>query len=273
MNVVTGNVHFDQVDASLPGLPGLAFARAYNSKNAFRNVPSLFGRGWTHTYERSISVPAPTALTFRGADGVPIYYQDSDADQTYEAVLPAAERSWIAGTPGVAYTRHLREGGSETYDAAGRLATIADPSGNTVTLGRDATGRLLTIVDSGGRSLSLSYDSNARLISVTGPAGPLATYEYDSVGLLQKVAYPDGSGYTFTYDSVGQVLRVDDLMGRPVEAVHTYDSSGYALTSELGDGQEKLTLAYDLVNGITTVTDALETSRHIAGKRSRPCDG
>ena len=91
---------------------------------------------------------------------------------------------------------------------------------------------------------------------MTGPAGPLATYEYDSVGLLQKVAYPDGSGYTFTYDSVGQVLRVDDLMGRPVEG-HTYDSSGYALTSELGDGQEKLTLAYDLVNGITTVTDAL----------------
>ena len=26
VNVVTGNVHFDQVDASLPGLPGLTFA-------------------------------------------------------------------------------------------------------------------------------------------------------------------------------------------------------------------------------------------------------
>ena len=256
VNVVTGNAHFDQVDARLPGLPGLKFARAYNSKNAFRNVPSLFGRGWTHTYERSIRFPETTVLVFREENGVPIYYQDSNADQTYEAVLPATERSWIAGNSGVGYTRHLREGGSETYDAAGRLATIVDPSGNTVTLGRDATGRLLTIADSGGRSLSLSYDSNSRLISVTGPAGPLATYEYDSVGLLQKVAYPDGSGYTFTYDSVGQVLRVDDLTGRPVEG-HTYDSSGYALTSELGDGQEKLTLAYDLVNGSTTVTDAL----------------
>jgi RHS repeat-associated protein len=257
VNVVTGNVYFDQTDIALPGLPGLVFSRSYNSRNAFWNVASTFGRGWTHSYERSLSIPEAQVLAFQGSDGVPIYYQDVNADLTFKAVLPATETSWIVrDSSSGGYTRYLREGGNETYDSAGRLLTVVDASGNTVTLTRDDSGRLTDITDGSGRSLSFTYDENFRIASLSGPAGVVAHYDYDSLGYLRRVSYPDGTGYVFVYDGIGQLLRMEDLTGRPIES-HTYDAAGYGLTSETTDGVDKLTLAYERRNGTTTVTDAL----------------
>ena len=251
VNVMTGNVWFDHTDAVMPGRgEGLRFVRSYNSSVAYRNISGSFGRGWTHTYERSLSFPTG-ALRLRQENGTPIYFEDWDSDLTYKASAPITETSWIVKS-GTTYTRYFRAGGSESYDSAGRLTSIVDPAGNTTTLTRDGAGQLLSVSD-GNRTMTLGYDGSGRITSLLGPLGLIASYSYDTANQLWQVSYPDGSGYAFTYDESGQVLTVMDASGRLLER-HSY-SSGKGVTDELADGQEKVTLAY---NGLkTTVTNAL----------------
>jgi RHS repeat-associated protein len=254
VSLVTGNVYFDQADIRVPGVGAdLVFTRSYNSYNAYHNIAGAFGKGWSHSYSQTIANPAPGILRLRQANGVVLYFQDSEQDNTYLASVPAAEPSWIVKQGASSYTRYFRGGGHETYDSAG-LASMVDVSGNVTLIGRDGSGRLTTIQDVGsGRTLTLGYEgSPSRLTTLTGPTGLIATYTYND-NQLSAVVFSNDSGYSFTYDGSGQVLTVGDPTGRTLET-HTY-SDGKALTSEIADGRDKLTLSYDDLQ--TTVTDAL----------------
>ena len=257
VNVQTGNVFFDQTDVSIPGIQGLVFARSYNSKNAYANLPSDISRGWSHSYGRSLSFPDALSIDFRGDDGIARYYQDPDGDSLYQAVLPATERSWLTREAG-GYRRHFRGGAYETYDLSGRLMSVVDMAGNATTLTRDVNGRLLRVTDAGGRSILLTYDEDGRVTGVGAGEEILVSYSYNATGPhndLESVRYPDGSGYDFIADGNGQVTRVSDASGRVVEA-HAYGSypfHAHGLTSELANGREKATLTYDTLS--TTVTD------------------
>ena len=253
VNVLTGNVWLDQTDAQIPGLgAGLSLVRAYNSRLAERNVLGAFGRGWTHSYESKLSFLPGSVIKLRQPNGSPLFFEDPSATQTYAAMLPKSETSWIVKS-GSTYTRLFRMGGSEAYDSNGLLTTLTDASGNGTTLTRDSSGNLASVSGSGGRTISFSYDSSGRVTSLAGPSGVIASYAYSS-GTLQSATYGDGSGYTFGYDTSGRLLSVVDLSGRVVE-LHTYDGSGNGITSEVSGGQEKYTLAY--ATRSTLVTDAL----------------
>ena len=253
VTLATGSVHFEQTDAVIGAIRGnRAFTRRYNSKRAFNELGGVFGRGWEHSLEKSVTEAAPGSLLRldAGTSG-PLYFQDMDGDGTFRPVVPLTEQSWIVAA-GDAYVRHFRFGGAETYDNAGRLTTQTDRVGNTTSLSRDGLGRLTSIVFPGGRTLALTYDGE-RVVSLSGPVGTLAAYSYSPEGFLLRVEYASGAGYTFTYDPQGQILRVADLSGRPIET-HTY-SGDRALTSETADGRDKLTFTYG--SNATTVTDAL----------------
>src|SRR5262249_44764514 len=153
------------------------------------------------------------------------------------------------------YRRTFRAGGYETYTAAGLLTSMVDASGNATTLSYDGSGKLATVTAPGGRALTLGY-TGARVTTLSGPGGLVASYAYDGSNRLQQITYADaaGSGFTFAYDNNGALLTVTDLTGRVVEA-HTYDASGNGVSSERGDGQERVTLEY--LPNQTRVTDAL----------------
>ena len=255
VNLITGNVWFDQTDAAMPGRGrGLGFTRSYNSSLALRDVGGAFGRGWFHPYEQALSFPRPEILKLRLGDGSPLWFEDTDSNGTFVGMLPRLESSWFTVSGGV-YTRHFKEGGTETYDSAGRFTGSSDEFGNAVSIQYDASGRIETITESGGgRALTLAHDSAGRLTALSGPAGPIATYLYDSSSRLQSVRYPDGTGFNFAYStSAGLISLVTDAAGRVVER-HAYDSQGRGITSELADGVEKLTLYY--MTGATLVADA-----------------
>jgi len=263
IHVATGNVWLDQSDATVPGIgPALSFTRSYNSINAFKNRGGAFGVGWHHPYERSIT-PAPSphrALTIRGTDGVPLYFQDNDPplDNIYKPFAPITDQSEIQKLGDGSYRRTFRAGGSEEYDIAGRLTAITDASGHRTLLGY-TSGQLTTIQDeSSGRALTLGY-TGPKLTSLSGPGGPLASYTYDTSERLWTVTYNDDeqTGHVFTYDPSGLLLTVSDRSERVLET-HTYvQGTGKGLTSATSGNKEKLTLAYDEHLGKTTVTDAL----------------
>ncbi len=262
VDALTGNMHFSQVDAQIPGVAagGLSFARVYNSLTGSAGRYGVFGHGWNTNYERRITLFAsePGAIVWRRGDGVPnYYYQDSPAGTSFHIRVPATGNTSIQKS-GSTYTLSFLEGGSETYtsypDSVARLTAITDASGNVTTLTRDANGALQSVSDPGGRSLSFTYTSG-QLTQLSGPDGLIATYTYDAAGNLKTVAYPDGTGYSFTYDGFNQLLTVADAGNRILET-HTYQgSTGMALTSEISGGVEHYTFAYN--PGETLVTDAL----------------
>ncbi|HEX4966640.1 MAG TPA: BACON domain-containing carbohydrate-binding protein, partial [Thermoanaerobaculia bacterium] len=98
-----------------------------------------------------------------------------------------------------------------TYDAAGRLLTLADPAGNTTTLTYDGLGRKLTLSDPdmggfAGLGWAYQYDDNGNLTAQTDAKGQTINLQYD---LLNRVTLrdlpPAGPGeedVTFHYDGV-----------------------------------------------------------------------
>jgi YD repeat-containing protein len=257
INVMNGNVWFDQTDAVVQGVSGLGFVRSYNSLNAADNVSSSLGRGWSHSYGRGLIFPpaTPKIIKLREDDGEVVYFEDEDSDLLFQALVPTSESSSLTKA-GNTYTRNFRAGGSEVYDAQGRLLSVVDAAGNTTTLSRDGAGRLTSVTDPGSRALTLGYDASGRLVTLTGPMGAIASYAYTpSSGTLQRVDYSDGSGYSFSYDTAGRLLVVLDGTGRIVEE-HSYDASGRGATSSLANGVDKYTVTYD-TKPVSTVTDAL----------------
>ena len=281
VSVVSGNMYFDQTDAKVLGLGGLTFARSYNSANRAISA-TLFGGGWFSTYEKRLEVQSSSLLKLRRGNGVAAYFSDPQGDLRFDATLPLSRESWIVKQPDGTYIRFFRKGGSEAYDAGGRLTTMTDAIGNVTTLAYDGSSRLQTITAPSGRALTLAYVNN-RPSTLSGPAGLIATYAYDASNRLAGVTYADtaASGYVFTYDpATGAVATVADLSGRFIEK-HAYDGTGKASTSEIADGRELYTFTYQPTQ--TVVTDALgnTTTYEYAtfGGRRRvtrivgPCDG
>jgi YD repeat-containing protein len=168
VNVTNGNVWFDHTDTLVQGIVGLPFERSYNSLNAAAQIAGSLGKGWSHSFERQLVFPpeTPKIIELRGDDGDVVYFEDEDGDLLFERLVPATEESSLQKSPS-GYTRSFRKGGSEVYDVQGRLTSVADPAGNTITLSRDGAGKLVSIADPGGRSLTLAYDSNGKLASAS----------------------------------------------------------------------------------------------------------
>ena len=260
ISVSSGNVFFDQGDASVTGLgTTVAFTRSYNSINRDPGMSGLFGPGWTHEYERALLFPTPgnaALLMLRRSDGTVVYFEDDNGDSRYDPSVPFNRESWIVRQPDSSFILYFRKGGQETYSAAGSLTSIVDPSGNTTALSyTDA--RLTAVAAPGGRTLTLAHDGSGRVSTLTGPTGLIATYSYDASGRLSGVQYTDpaSSSYAFTYDATANAIAtVADGTGRVIET-HTYDGAGRGFTSEIAAGQERFTLTYG--PDTTTVVDAL----------------
>ena len=129
--------------------------RSYNSLSAYYGVASPFGPGWSFGYESRLSAFATHGLVLHEGDGTPLYFYDKDRSGRYDASLPMTERSLILRGADGGYTRHLKEGGSQGYDAAGRLVALVDAEGHTTTLSRDSSGQLVRVTDPGGRFLGV----------------------------------------------------------------------------------------------------------------------
>ena len=252
VSLTTGEVFFSHSDAVIGAL---SFQRSYNTARlSSSRRHGIFGPGWNSSFEARLNVLSVSTIEARLPDGTPIYYFDDNADGIYGQQLPLSVESWIETIFG-GYKRMFRVGGFEIYDTAGRLQTATDAAGVVTAYGRDAQGRLTTVTRL-GRSVTIGYEgTSSQPARLEGPGGVLlANYGYDGQGRLEAVDYPDNGGYRYLYDSAGRIIWVKDATGNPVEA-HVYDGSGRALTSEIGDGQNKLTFAY--TTNRTTVTDAL----------------
>jgi YD repeat-containing protein len=286
INAGTGNKWLRETD--LAGTSsGLAFERYYNASSTANS--SAIGFGWVHTYSRSILVlPSGTSLKVYRQDGKTYSFNRNTAGLwTTEADVP--ERlDELKDSNGIrtGWRYTTADQMTETYEASGKLITLADPTGATLTLTySDAStsfaiaptaGLLIRVTDHFERQLNFTYDANSRLSTMTDPANGLYQYAYDAADNLASVTYPDETPTDSTDDLIktyvygelsltANVVQPHALTGIIDEndrryATYTYDNKGRALVSEHAGGAGRVSLVYN-TDGSTSVTDALNTTR------------
>ncbi|SKB75927.1 YD repeat-containing protein [Luteibacter sp. 22Crub2.1] len=233
----------------------LRFDRIYNSGavsptqrslESWKIAPPLgrLGARWRHTYDRSLertryydseAKQYGLAMQARRSDGsIRVFElrggQYIAARGDLGALLETAE--------GWEFTEN--DGSKETYDKGGRLRSIANRSGEKVSLhyGDELDGSpLALVVDSKGRSISLIYDEAGRISELQAPDGATTRFEYAGDGpngQLSSVIKPDGSKLTYLYDEPSYVVYANRFLTGVIGpdgrrwATFSYDFNGHA---------------------------------------------
>lgn len=150
-----------------------------------------------------------------------------------------------------------------TYDVCGRIASVEEQDGHTVSYEYDGLGRVISEEDSNGKVIKNTYDARGRLTS-RNVCGNITTYVYTGTGKIKAVIDATGGTTEYSYnllDQVDEVTRygVDgdadhvtsysyDLAGRIIEAenalgfkdIYEYDGFGQMTAHIDRDGNRTL---------------------------------
>lgn len=260
INLTNGNMYLQHTDYVGQGLSeNLSLVRTYNSQSA---QYGMFGLGWSTPFEERLTVTDSLHIAMASADGSTVFYSRSaDTDATYFPYMPVSDKSSVDLNADGAYTLYLKSGDKRVFNATGALTSIVDRNENATTLTYGDGSHLTSVTSPTGRTLTINYNDLGKITSIQDALGVVATYTYDSLtGELVRVTYGDDSQYRYSYavnSGTGRSLLtvVKDALNNVRES-HAYDSSGRAVTSEIGNGIEKYTVSYTSATE-TTVTDAL----------------
>ena len=168
-----------------------------------------------------------------------------------------------------------------TYDNAGRLSTITDRKGNTLSYTYTPTGQIDTITypdssithftydaidritqmqDSLGTTM-YSYDDTNRTITVTDPNGFTVIQKYDSIGNLSEITYPNDKKVINSYDAANHLQTVANWLDQT--ATYTYDSAGRMISLQNFNGTGT-SYGYDNAGRLTTLQALRSDSSPIA---------
>jgi RHS repeat-associated protein len=190
-------------------------------------------------------------------------------NRTFDALNRVTAETYPASAgENIAYSYDSTAG---TNYGVGRLTGFTDQSGSTGYT-YDARGNVITVAHTiAGQSYttSYSYDLADHLASITYPSGHIITYTRDAMGRVTAIAYKASSGATpvtlassVTYEPFGPVTGL--TYGNGLTRTLGYDTD-YRLTSlatsATGYPIQSLTYGYNNANNITSITDALDSTR------------
>ncbi|HAP40645.1 MAG TPA: hypothetical protein DCQ94_12940, partial [Nitrospira sp.] len=152
-----------------------------------------------------------------------------------------------------------------SYDAAKRLASVADTRGNkqlvyTWTPG----GRLARVADSDGHVASFSYDAAGRLSSIAAPNGETIVFTWDAGGRLVERRLNSGLRTTQTWFEDGNLKQKQNLFNTTVLSsyLYTLDNQGRrsGQTEDINGVSKVWSYAYDNLDRLISASDgAAET--------------
>ena len=249
VNTAIGNFTHSETDLSVGSRgPTLTLGRFYNSRSSF--LRSL-GRGWTHTYDVSLS-SAANGVALQWSDGRVDHYAETGGD-AYNPVEPGIYDTLRHETDAT-WTLVRKDLATYRFDPQGRLLSVADRNGNALICAYDAQGRLATVSDPADRRLTFSYCGEA-MTGVTDPVGRTVSFGY-VFGRLDTVTDVLGKVVKYTYDANSYLESVTDQRG-VMTVFNVYDAQGRVIAQR--DGRNNSTgFAYDTPSaGGTTLTNAL----------------
>jgi RHS repeat-associated protein len=139
------------------------------------------------------------------------------------------------------------------YDAAGKLTTITDGSGNVTTIKRDANEHPTSIVAPFGQTTKLAVDANGYLSKITDPLAHVITLTTSPTGLLSSLKDANGKLYSFQYDVNGFLTKDSDPAGGVLNLARTSTANAYSVTETTAQGRTTSSqLAFSSGTGSTT---------------------
>ena len=147
------------------------------------------------------------------------------------------------------------------------MGSVADRSGQGVTLSYDTSGRVSVVTDSSARTFTFTYGTGTtatggpagtgRLVQVKGSDNRLVKYAYTgAAGSSRLTSFTDvrGKVWVYAYDASGFLATETDPNGN-VQFTNTFDVTG-RVVSQKDQLNNASTFTYNDAAGTTTFTDA-----------------
>ncbi len=243
------NVLVSVTDVSFPGR-GLStnLARSYHVRSGYDGA---FGYGWTHSYDARLIRYPDGSVRIQEGDGSNSWYV-LESEENYES-SPYDHRVLKILLDG-GFQRRYKDGLIETFNAQGKLVSIAELNGNVMTFVYDGW-LLARIIDPTGHITYLGYSNKGRISSITDPIGRMTLYEYDDFGNLVSVTDPAGAVTRYAYDSNQNLVNMTDAEGRCT--FFEYYANDRLASEYYESGKNKLMYLYDENEPSVTVEDSL----------------
>lgn len=283
INPVTGNQFTWYRDLYVPA-PGLDvdFIRYYNSLDG---EDGIYGRGWSSQFDMRVYPQADGSYKVRYEDGRRGFFRP-DGTGGFEGSLGTLDTFAVVSS-GFVLTK--TDATVYTFNGEGRLQTIAEPTGNQITLVY-SNGNPVKIIDSMGREFDLTFNHYGHVTQIKDPIGRVASYTYSEVrespavlGLSSAAAQsraqsvssaallsstdPNGNTTYYGYDPQTRALSQSTDPGGVTFGKARYDTQGRVNSME-SDKDQLTTFAYQSEDLRTTVTDRLgNTTTYVYNRR------
>lgn len=250
--VNTGRLQKTFTDLRVPGIgPSLAITRTFQSQEW---ISTLYGRGWIFNFGRRLIVA-------RNKDGDKIvgvvqetgerdFFKEHD-DGTLECLALYGVRYTLSKNPDGTFDIAEKYGGVQHVGADGKLLTISDRNGNTLTFSYDAVGCLSRITNASGNYVDFQLGPNGKIASVSDNLGRTVAYAYDSNGNLISSTDPMGKTTQYLYDAENRLTQIVDSRGNIVLAV-TYDEYQPPRVATIMEKGETWTITYHTDHTVKT---------------------
>lgn len=251
INMNTGNFVLEAQDATVPETEGaFELTRTYNSKAA--SIPSAFGRGWSYTWDESLSRLDDGRIVYSTSDGKVLFFEKTGDSYTCSENPDLSLKVVSAKDKPDTYAVSTRAGEVRIFNSWGLLTSITSPLGLTTKIERNEDGQATSVIS---------------------PNGYTYSFEYGDLGLISKATLPDGSTVKYVYDDDTRLTSITDAVGGVVKYAYNdqglmdawYDADGNLVCQNTYDGQGRVTKQTDgrgststlsYTNGKTVATDA-----------------
>lgn len=207
------------------------------------------GFGWTHTYLMHIVETADGLVNIFNPDGYGSFFKPN-RDGSYNP--PNGDFRILTKKPDGTFQIEEKSGTLIFFDKEGKLASIEDRNGNTLTLNYDASKLLKTIVDPSGQITTFIY-AYGKLVSIIDPAGRTVSYEYSKDNLI-SVTDIGGCRTAYSYDSEHNMTAIAGPSGK--RAFFTINADDRLERRVDEDGNNSLSYEYSKTLPEMAVTDA-----------------
>jgi RHS repeat-associated protein len=263
----TAEKYQTEVDVTATGPTSLPFVRFYRSSRASEGsavfTVSDLSSDWSHNHAARLMRSGSEAMgvvTLATGEGGARYFTKSataaawKSTNSTDTLTEAPNGTWVY--------RKADDDSTSSFDVEGKLRSVMSRRGWTVNYDYDGAGRLVTVTNGFGRTLTLSYAAG-RLVTVSTSDGRAFAYSYDGAGRLSSVSYPDGRARAYLYENPAYPRALTGLVDEAGMryATFEYDAQGRAIGTEHAGAVERYRVSYPSSGSGATVTDPLGTSR------------
>lgn len=248
-------MHYEEIDFTIDNLSGLSFKRSYNNQETDLNVTGgVMGYGWTHTFNQRMvltnTLPdGRRILRHLNEEGIKKYYLETyPSSYEFEGYWPYDLKGKVKDD-GTYYILTDYDGNQIKFTKSNGLwDRTCDLYSNCYT-GIYTSGKLTSVTEPLGRTITFTYNASNKLTEITLWDGKKFKYSYTSTNYLEKVFYPTNSTTTpdrlYVYDTASSknLIQIKNYEGKIIEG-HTYNSARKAISSYKEGNNEWIEISY-----------------------------